>query len=333
MPRVETLDQWLTRLTGMQPGESLPDAIKRAQLRALNATLRTAQKSRFYQALRSRLPESVSSLADLASLPFTVPADLVRWGDFLCVSQSEVARMVSLTTSGTTGTPKRLAFTAADLDRTRDFFGVGMAQMVCPGDAVGVLLPGMNRPSGVADLLRLALPQAAVLGVSVEQARTERMQVLVLLPSQLRQLMESPPWSELHGVLTSGDVLDATTRSACLNWHPGVLHLDHYGLTETCFGGGVECLAHAGYHLREADLIVEIVDGNGTPLPDGETGEVVITTLLREAMPLIRYRTGDVSRLLPGPCPCGSLVRRLEGVRGRLTHSIFIEALSTSTLN
>ncbi len=96
----------------------------------------------------------------------------------------------------------------------------------------------------------------------------------------------------------------------------------HSGLTETGFGGGVECGAHQGYHLREADLFVEIVDpGTGRPLPDGEPGEIVVSTLCRLAMPLIRYRTGDLGHLLPGPCVCGSPFRRLGAVAGRIVRT------------
>ena len=95
--------------------------------------------------------------------------------------------------------------------------------------------------------------------------------------------------------------------------------LDHYGLTETGYGGGVECTAHSGYHMRELDLLVEILDiGTGRPLPFLHEGEVTITTLTREGMPLIRYRTGDVAHMLPGPCPCGSPMPRLSAIRGRL---------------
>jgi phenylacetate-coenzyme A ligase PaaK-like adenylate-forming protein len=80
----------------------------------------------------------------------------------------------------------------------------------------------------------------------------------------------------------------------------------------------VDCAAHDGYHLREADLYFEIVSpANGAPAGPGEYGEVVFTTLTRRGMPLIRYRTGDISRLLPGRCACGSLVQRLERVRHR----------------
>jgi hypothetical protein len=83
-------------------------------------------------------------------------------------------------------------------------------------------------------------------------------------------------------------------------------------------GGGVDCEAHAGYHLREPDLYLEVVDpSTGQVLPEGAPGEIVLTTLTRRGMPLVRYRTGDLSRLVPGPCPCGSALRRLARVRGR----------------
>jgi phenylacetate-coenzyme A ligase PaaK-like adenylate-forming protein len=99
---------------------------------------------------------------------------------------------------------------------------------------------------------------------------------------------------------------------------------DHYGATEMGLGGGVDCRARSGYHAREADLYFEIVDPvTGRPVPDGETGEVVFTTLTREAMPLVRYRTGDMSRFVPGPCGCGTVLKRMahidERVAGRIT--------------
>jgi phenylacetate-coenzyme A ligase PaaK-like adenylate-forming protein len=93
---------------------------------------------------------------------------------------------------------------------------------------------------------------------------------------------------------------------------------NHYGATEMGLGGGVECAAHRGYHLREADLFFEIVDPlTGEPVPDGEYGEVVFTTLTRDGMPLIRYRMDDRSRFIPGACPCGTVLKTLEKVGGR----------------
>ncbi|MBI5520598.1 MAG: hypothetical protein HY916_11145 [Desulfovibrio sp.] len=94
---------------------------------------------------------------------------------------------------------------------------------------------------------------------------------------------------------------------------------DHWGMTETGYGGGVECAAHSGYHLREADLLLEIAHpGTGEPLRPGETGEILVTTLGRRALPLVCYRTGDAAAWLAGPCICGSALRRLGRVPGRI---------------
>ena len=85
----------------------------------------------------------------------------------------------------------------------------------------------------------------------------------------------------------------------------------------------MECQARRGYHLREADLYLEIIDPiNGRTVPEGEYGEVVFTTLTRRGMPLIRYRTGDISRFIPGDCPCGTVLRTLEKVRSRISNRV-----------
>ena len=94
-------------------------------------------------------------------------------------------------------------------------------------------------------------------------------------------------------------------------------------MTETGLGGGVECSAHEGYHMREADLLFEIIDPvSGTPVRDGERGEIVFTTLTRRGMPLIRYRTDDISGVITEPCPCGSTFRRFAGICGRISDSV-----------
>jgi len=98
---------------------------------------------------------------------------------------------------------------------------------------------------------------------------------------------------------------------------------NHYGMTEMGLGGGVDCAARVGYHVREADLLFEIVDpGSGSPVPDGEQGEVVFTTLTRTGMPLIRYRTGDLGRWLPEPCPCGTGLRTLAHITTRVAGAV-----------
>ena len=97
----------------------------------------------------------------------------------------------------------------------------------------------------------------------------------------------------------------------------------HWGMTETGYGGGVQCGAREGYHMRDLDLLLEVVDPEtGEPVPDGELGELVLTTLRRTGMPLIRYRTGDLGRFIVSPCPCGTLKPRLAEVEGRLADVI-----------
>ena len=90
----------------------------------------------------------------------------------------------------------------------------------------------------------------------------------------------------------------------------------HYGSRECGLGGAVTCPAHAGMHLRENHIIPEIIDKNGNVLPEGQYGELVITTIGSDAMPLIRYRTGDFTRILP-KCPCGGISRRIDTVSRR----------------
>lgn len=94
-------------------------------------------------------------------------------------------------------------------------------------------------------------------------------------------------------------------------------------MTETGYGGGVQCGARAGYHLRDRDLLIEILDPEtGQPVPEGQYGELVLTTLRRRGMPLVRYRTGDLGRMIAEPCACGCLKPRLDKVEGRLDDSV-----------
>ncbi len=128
---------------------------------------------------------------------------------------------------------------------------------------------------------------------------------LVGLPGQVLALVRHPaaimlPPGRIRSVLLSADyVPDAVVREIGRVW--GCPVFNHYGMTEMGLGGGVDCRALTGYHLREADLYFEIVDPvDGRPLPEGESGEVVFTTLTRRGMPLIRYRTGRPGRFSPG---------------------------------
>jgi phenylacetate-coenzyme A ligase PaaK-like adenylate-forming protein len=237
--------------------------------------------------------------------------------------------VVTLDSSGTTGQPKRIYFTGDDQALTVDFFRVGMSTFTDPGDRVLILLPG-ETPGSVGDLLAIGLAQLGAIpikhgpvrqaAVTLEVMRCERINVMVGVPTHVLALARQPVESKLKlkSVLLSTDHVPNAIRRAIENaWACTVYN--HYGMTEMGLGGGVECEARRGYHLREADMLFEVVDpGTGKVLPDGEYGEVVFSTLTRRGMPLIRYRSGDISRFIPGKCPCGTSLRTLECITHRL---------------
>ena len=118
-------------------------------------------------------------------------------------------------------------------------------------------------------------------------------------------------------LLSSDHVAASLARGLADAWGADVFR--HWGMTETGFGGAVDCAFHCGCHLREDELLVEVVDpATGSTAPPGACGEVVVSTLRRRATPLLRYRTGDLARLLEAPCACGSALRRLDGFAGRV---------------
>ncbi len=279
MADICVMDQWL--MTKLHcPQASLPQAVAKRQLAEFQALLAyAALRSRFYQ---QRF--AYTSLADLASvthLPFMDASDLAPWQDLLCVSQDHIERLVTLETSGSSGPPKRLAFTLHDLEATMDFFRAGMSQLIQPHETLLVLLPGADRPFGVADLLRRAL---SPLSINVQpgnpltspetlarELSIHAPHAIVAAPRQWQHILSLPAslYPHLRGLLSSAEPLPSPLPSL-----PFLL-LDHYGLTESCYGGGVECPCHNGYHLRALDLYLEIVDiSTGAPLPPGPRGEI-----------------------------------------------------------
>ena len=336
------LHAWIRAKIGLAQGAELtPAALAAYQLERLNQTLaRAREKSPFYARHLVGLPAGpLAGLDDLAAVPF-ITADDLRHShlDMLCVSPDEVARVKTMHTSGTTTQPKRVYFSEADLELTTDFFHHGMSTMVDPGQTVLILLPGQT-PASVGDLLVQGLARMDVRGVvhgpvrdpaqAVAQAVEVKADCMVGIPVQVLAMAEQPGAGRLRGViqtilLTTDYVPQSLAARVARAW--GCEVFNHYGMTETGLGGGVDCRAHAGLHPREADLYYEVVEpGGSAALPLGEPGEVVFTTLTRQAMPLIRYRTGDWGRLLPGRCPCGGGVRRLEYISGRLANRMDLD--------
>ena len=328
------LDGWTAARIGLGNATLTRSALVAAQMARLRETVALAQeRSPFYRRQLAGIDAaSLASPEDLRHLPFTTPTDLRRNDPpLLCVSQSEIRRVVTLETSGTSGPPKRLFFTADDQEATLDFFHHGMALPALAGDRVLILFPG-ERPGSVGDLLASALrrldAQPILAGWPADPAATaallrrEQPDVVAGAPVPMLAVarhgaLDTPPL-RVRSVLLSSDHVAASLRaSIAALW--GCEVFEHYGMTEMGLGGGVDCAAHTGYHMREGELLIEIVDpATGTPTAPGEAGEVVFTTLTRRGLPLIRYRTGDRSRLLPGACACGSPLARLDRIHGRI---------------
>ena len=260
---------------------------------------------------------------------FTTPEDLTaRPEAYVKVTGQEIRRIVTLRSSGSTGSAKRLFFTAGDLERTVEFFRSGMGFICRPGDRVAACI-GTLSPDGVGRLLEeglrrlgaepLLLGAVRDYGETVSALRSFRPHTIVGLPVQVRRLCLLAPELRPRTVLISGDYPAESLRHTLERvW--GCAVFDHYGMTESGLGFAVQCPALEGRHVRGDELRVEIVEpGTDRVLPVGEWGEIVFTTLRREAMPLERYRTGDYGRLLPGVCPCGYTGQRLDRVLGRLT--------------
>jgi phenylacetate-CoA ligase len=335
------LENWIKRKIGLEQADRLTrEALSHYQVRKLQETLAYARShSPFYRKLLASFPhQSIQKLDDLPTLPLTAPDDLCDLSlQFLAVSQSDVARVVSLQTWETR--PKRLYFTDEDLELTIDFFHHGMSGIVRGGQKVLILMPG-ERPGSVGDLLVRALARMDVQGIihgfvqdpgrTIQEILEKRVECLVGIPVQVLSLARRRngarvPAGMIKSVLLSSDyVPQAIVDEVAQVW--GCPVFEHYGTTEMGLGGGVQCSAHEGYHLREADLLFEIIDPRtGRPVPDGETGEVVFTTLTRKAMPLVRYRTGDLARFIPGPCPCGTVLKRVDRIQGRLAGAVVLD--------
>lgn len=339
--RKTPIESWTLKKMGVDGDDLSTEKIRQYQLRKLREIIRSAHLySPFYRTLFQGLGQrEIGCLAELSNYPFTTDQDIKKNAlQFLCVSQNEISRVVSLASSGTTGEVKRLYFTPFDQELTIDFFQQGMSTLVENGDRVLLLLPG-ERTGSVGDLLVTALtrlgavpiPHGIVtnIGTTLKVMAKEKVDSLVGIPAQVLALGRYADGVikksfRLKSILLSTDyVSQAIVRELRRIFSCEVF--EHYGMTEMGLGGGIDCAAHEGYHLREADLYFEIVDPlTGAVLPEGQEGEVVFTTLTRQAMPLIRYRTGDISRFLPKQCCCGTVLKRLERIARRKDSRVFV---------
>lgn len=330
--KITSLENWIYRKIG-------DTDIEGYQLRKLKENVKYVKNnSRFYSDHLGHIDENnINSFKDFEEVPFTTAEDLKDNSlKFLCVSQQHISRIVSLNTSGTTGKSKRIFFTEEDQELTVDFFKEGMRDIVDSNDRVLILLPG-ETPGSVGDLLKKALSRIRVqsyiqgpikdIKEIADIIKLKKVNSIVGIPIQILLLSrkERKAFSDnVEKVLLSTDYVpnvlidELTSLGKCKVF-------THYGMTEMGLGGGVECQCLNGYHLREADLYFEIINpATGRRVKDGEYGEIVFTTLTRKGMPLIRYRTGDVGRFSRKACDCGTVLKTMDRILGRIENRVKI---------
>jgi phenylacetate-CoA ligase len=282
------------------------------------------------------------SLADLGRLPFTTKADLRDAFPLgmAGVEGAEIARIHA--SSGTTGIPTIGAYTRRDLALFADvnarclaLGGMQPHQMFQVAWGYGLFTGGLGIHGGAEALGLCVIPASS--GNTARQIQLlEALPVIgigatpsyaLVLAERLRKAGRKP--LALKFAICGAEAWTTAMRAE-LEEQLGVTATNIYGLTEV-IGPGVagECLHKNGLHVQEDHFLSEIVDPRtGTPLADGERGELVITTLTREAMPVLRYRTGDLTRMWREPCACGRTTARIDWLTGRVDDMLVIRGIN-----
>ena len=314
------------------------------QLALLHSHLQQASRMPFYGERFRKLdfqPEDVRSIADLATLPLTSRRDLDE--GFASFSRDDLSPFADIAlTSGTTGEPVVVPYTPLDLDRLAynemmGFYGAGVRardRVLLTVTLDRCFIAGLAYYSGLVRLGAAVIRSGA--GQPARQwhlIKTLHPRFLVGVPSFLLNLAQwgaangmTPREAGIAGIITIGE----PTRRADLSLTPlgellkegwGAPLYSSYGATEleTAF---CECAQRRGGHVHPELMLVEIVDDEGYVLPAGEPGEVVVTPLGVEGMPLVRFQTGDVARIDETSCACGWQTPRLGPIEGRLAQRL-----------
>lgn len=290
-------------------------------------------------------PEDIKTLADVRLLPFTQKTDLrdnYPYGLF-AAPQQDIVRIHA--SSGTTGKPIVAGYTAHDVQvwaevvaRCLGCAHVSREDTVQVSYGYGLFTGGLGLHYGVEKMGAKAIPTSA--------GNTQR-QLMLMEDLGTTAIACTPSYALMlaEGLRDEGfDMARLKLRTGIFGAEPwtegmrdeiekllGIKALDIYGLTET-IGPGVamECLeAQSGLHVWEDHFLVEIIDPDTeAPLPDGETGELVITTITKEGMPTLRYRTHDLTSIIPEPCACGRTHRRIRRLRGRTDDMLIIRGVN-----
>lgn len=323
------------------------ERIVATQLTRLKSSLAQARRCAFY---RERLDQSaidtdsIQSLDDLVRIPFTTKDDLRSQypTGLLCVPQNEIVRMHC--SSGTTGSPVAICHTQNDINAWADLMARCMYMVGVRRDDVfqnmsgyGLFTGGLGIHFGAERLGCMTIPAGA--GNSRRQiklAKDFRTTVAHILPSyalilgeHLRNMGEDPRNFPLRIALVGAEPYTEEFRRRIEDLFAMKVY-NSYGLSEMNGPGvGFECQAQDGLHIWEDAYIPEIVDPvSGKALPEGEVGELVMTSLCRQGMPILRYRTRDLTRFLPGSCACGRKHRRMDRILGRADDMFIIKGVN-----
>ncbi|MBR2101172.1 MAG: phenylacetate--CoA ligase [Prevotella sp.] len=329
--------------------ETMPrEQLEALQLERLKATVQHCMFSPFYQKKFKELgitPDDIQSLADVSRLPFTTKEDLRDNYPFglACVPMKECVRLHS--SSGTTGNPTVVLHTQKDLDEwanavARCLWMVGSRpEDVFQNSAgYGMFTAGLGFQYGAERVGMLTVPAAA--GNTKRQIKFIKdfgTTVLHAIPSYASRVFEvmreegvDPQKDTKLRVLCIGAEPHSEEQRKRIEQNLGVKAYNSYGISEM-MGPGVafECPEQNGLHIWEDYFIVEIINPQTLePVADGELGELVLTTINREGMPLLRYRTRDLTRFLPGECPCGRHHRRIDRLQGRSDDMIILKGVN-----
>jgi phenylacetate-CoA ligase len=317
------------------------------QLERLNAVLgRVYENVPAYRAKfdNAQLPPRVASLDEFASFPFTVKDDMraAYPYDFFAAPLRDIVRVHS--SSGTTGQVTVVGYTQGDVDMWADLMARTIACAGGTADDIVQVTYGYGLFTGGLGV-HYGSERLGCVTIPISGGNTKR-QVQVMADFGTTILACTPSYAVLIAETAAEmgiDIKSLSLRAGIFGAEPwsdnmrrqiedllGVVAIDIYGLSEV-LGPGVasECLERNGLHVNEDHFLIEIVDPKTLmPVPDGASGEVVFTTLTKEGIPVIRYRTRDISRIIPGDCPCGRTFRRLERLSGRTDDMLIVRGVN-----
>ena len=291
------------------------------------------------------VPEDIKTLDDLKKIPFTYKEDLRKTYPFgmFAVPKKEVVRIHA--SSGTTGKPTVVGYTKGDLEMWSEV----MARLCMAGGAgaedTAQVAFGYGLFTGAFGL-HYALEKIGATVVPASSGNTEK-QIMLMRDFETTVLISTPSYALYISEVMAGMGIDpnrdlklkyglfgaeASTEEMRreLETRLGIIATENYGLSEI-IGPGVsgECTHKCGMHINEDHFIVEIIDPiTGEALSEGEQGEVVISAVTKEALPILRYRTKDISRLIPDVCSCGRTLARMEKIKGRSDDMLVIRGVN-----